>query len=45
MLDPPDYQLTLRPLPSDVPPEVRLKPLLKAILRAYAFRVIQAREV
>ena len=45
MLDPPDYQLTLRPLPSDVPAEVRLKRLLKCLFRAYQFRVVQAREV
>lgn len=33
----PDYRLTLRPLPDEVPAPVRLRRLLKAIRRAYGF--------
>ena len=37
------YRLELRSLPSEIPPEIRLRRLLKALLRQYAFRVTDYR--
>ena len=35
----PCYRLELRALPSSIPPEIRLRRALKALLRVYRFRV------
>jgi hypothetical protein len=41
----PVYVLTLRAEPDAVPPAVRLRRLLKALLRAWAFQCVEVREV
>jgi hypothetical protein len=41
----PEYQLTIKSLRSDVPPHVRLRMILKALLRAYQFRCVDVREL
>ncbi len=45
MSDQPDYCLVLRPLRHDAPPVVRLRRVLKALLRTYAFRCVSVGEV
>jgi hypothetical protein len=45
MADRPLYRLTLRPLPGDVPPAIRLRAVLKRLLRSYGFRAVRVEEV
>jgi hypothetical protein len=44
MIREPVYILTLRALPSDVPPEIRLRQLLKIALRRFGMKCIDHRE-
>ncbi len=39
------YQIELRAVPSDVPPNCRLRGLLKAALRTWGLRCLSVREV
>jgi hypothetical protein len=41
MTDRPHYRVTLYALPDDVPPDIRLRGLLKTAFRAYRFRVTE----
>jgi hypothetical protein len=41
----PDVRLTLRPLPSDVPVDVRLRKALKGLLRAHGFKCLLVEDV
>jgi hypothetical protein len=43
--DRPTYRLTVRALPDDVPPVIRLRRLLKHSLRALGFRAVSVEEV
>jgi len=42
---PPDIRLVLRPLVGEVPIEIRLRRLLKALLRGYGFRCLRIEDV
>jgi hypothetical protein len=39
-----EYRIEVRALRSDVPPHVRLRRLLKALLRTYQFRAVRVQE-